>query len=70
VWGVCHPGNRSAQAVLAALGFGALGAMRYDGREAAHYRIDLNAWRAVRNTPRGIRLRRALRPRAAEETHR
>lgn len=70
VWGICHPGNRSAQAVLAALGFEALGVMRYDGRDANHYRIELNAWRGLRNTPRGIRLRRALRARAPEETHR
>ncbi len=63
VWGVCHPGNRSALAVLAALGFEAVGRMPYDGCDASHHRIDMNAWRAVRNIPRGTRLRRALRPR-------
>ena len=61
VWGLCHPDNRSAQAVLAALGFAPQGLQPYDGRSAAHYRIDLNAWRAACNTPRGTRLRRALR---------
>jgi RimJ/RimL family protein N-acetyltransferase len=65
VWGICHPANRSAQAVLAALGFVPLGVMPYDGGQASHYRIDLNAWRVLRNTPRGTRLRRALRSRAS-----
>lgn len=63
VWGICHPDNRSAQAVLAALGFAARGDLPYDGGIARHHRIDLNAWRRARNTPRGIRLRRALRAR-------
>ncbi len=63
VWGVCHPDNRSAQAVLATMGFEPLGVMPYDGGMACHYRIGLNAWRELRNTPRGIRLRRALRQR-------
>jgi RimJ/RimL family protein N-acetyltransferase len=63
VWGVCHPGNRSAQAVLVTMGFEPLGVMTYDGGTACHYRIGLNAWRELRNTPRGIRLRRALRQR-------
>jgi RimJ/RimL family protein N-acetyltransferase len=61
VWGVCHPGNRSALAVLAAMGFEALGMMPYEGRLASHHRLDLNAWRRLRNTPRMTRLRRALR---------
>lgn len=61
VWGVCHPGNRSAQAVLMALGFDALGVMDYDGGPACHYQIGLNAWRALRNTPPATRMRRALR---------
>jgi RimJ/RimL family protein N-acetyltransferase len=61
VWGLCHPDNRSAQGVLGALGFEPVGVMTYDGQAATHYRIDLNAWRAACNTPRGIRLRRALR---------
>jgi RimJ/RimL family protein N-acetyltransferase len=65
VWGVCHPGNRSAQAVLATMGFEPLGVMPYDGGMACHYRIGLNAWCESRNTPRGIRLRRALRQRPA-----
>lgn len=64
VWGICHPANRSAQAVLAALGFDELGVMRYDGGNASHWRIGMNAWRALRNTPPGTRLRRALRSRA------
>ncbi|HMN83387.1 MAG TPA: GNAT family N-acetyltransferase [Burkholderiaceae bacterium] len=61
VWGICHPGNRSAIAVLAAMGFESLGVLPYDGQQALHHRIDLNAWRELRNTPRAIRLRRALR---------
>jgi RimJ/RimL family protein N-acetyltransferase len=68
VWGICHPGNRSAQAVLAALGFATLGVMPYDGGPALHHRIELNAWRALRNIPRGVRLRQALRGRAAIRT--
>jgi RimJ/RimL family protein N-acetyltransferase len=61
VWGICHPDNRSARAVLAALGFEPLGLRRYDDADALHHRIALNAWRALRNIPRGTRLRRALR---------
>lgn len=61
VWGVCHPGNRSAEAVLQGLGFSPVGRMPYDGVEALHYRIELNAWRESRNTPCRTRLRRALR---------
>jgi RimJ/RimL family protein N-acetyltransferase len=65
VWGICHPGNRSAQAVLATMGFAELGLAPYDGVQASHYRIELNAWRESRNTPRAIRLRKALRQCAA-----
>jgi RimJ/RimL family protein N-acetyltransferase len=65
VWGICHPANRSALAVLAALGFDALGLMPYDGGNASHHRIELNAWRVLRNTPRATRLRRALRSQAS-----
>ncbi len=65
VWGTCHPDNRSAVLVLHALGFESLGVMPYDGSQACHFRIDLNAWRASRNTPGGTRIRRALRARAA-----
>lgn len=64
VWGICHPGNRAARAVLAALGFTPLGLMPYDGGVASHYRIDMNAWHALRNIPRGARLRHALHPQA------
>lgn len=63
VWGICHPHNRSAQAVLDGLGFAPLGVMPYDGRPARHHVIELNAWRNLRNTPHGTRLRRALRAR-------
>ena len=66
VWGVCHPRNRSAAVVLAAMGFESLGVMPYEGIMASHHRIDLNVWRALRNTPRKTRLRRALRSLAAE----
>ena len=65
VWGTCHPDNRSAIGVLHALGFAPLGVMPYDGGQASHFRIDLNAWRAARNTSIGTRMRRALRARAA-----
>lgn len=65
VWGTCHPDNRSAVVVLHALGFEPLGVMPYDGSRASHFRIDLNAWRASRNTPGGTRIRRALRARSA-----
>ena len=63
VWGLCHPDNRSAQGVLAALGFAPLGVLAYEGQAASHHRIDLNAWQAACNTPRGVRMRRALRSR-------
>jgi len=65
VWSVCHPDNRSALAVLAALGFESVGVMPYDGVPSCHLRVGLNAWRAVRNTPRGTRLRQVLRPNAS-----
>jgi RimJ/RimL family protein N-acetyltransferase len=65
VWGICHPGNRSALAVLAARGFEPVGMMPYDGVPAQHLRVELNAWRALRNTPRGTRLRQALRSNAS-----
>ena len=65
VWGVCHPSNRSAAAVLAAMGFEALGLLPYEGIMASHFRIDLNVWRSLRNTPRMTRLRGALRALAA-----
>ena len=61
VWGICHPNNRSARAVLAALGFAPLGLRPYDGGVARFHRIGLNEWRATRNTPRGTRMRQALR---------
>jgi RimJ/RimL family protein N-acetyltransferase len=65
VWGTCHPDNRSAQVVLLALGFESLGMQPYDRGQASHFRIDLNAWRAARNTPGRNRIRRALSARAA-----
>ena len=65
VWGTCHPDNRSAVVVLHALGFEPLGVMPYDGRQASYFRIELNAWRALRNTAGGTRIRRALLARAA-----
>jgi len=60
VWGTCHPGNRGARLVLAALGFEAHGLLPYGHHEASHFRIDLNAWRVARNTPRRTRLRHAV----------
>jgi RimJ/RimL family protein N-acetyltransferase len=61
VWGFCHPDNRSARAVLATLGFSLIGTRPYDGGEALHHHIDLNAWRALRNLSRRTRLRQTLR---------
>jgi RimJ/RimL family protein N-acetyltransferase len=61
VWGICHPHNRAAQAVLGSLGFESRGIRPYDGAAAAHHRIELNAWRTLRNLPRATRLRQALR---------
>lgn len=61
VWGVCHPANRSARAGLAALGFDALGVMRYDGGGASHYLIEAPAWHASRTELRRLGLRRVLR---------
>jgi RimJ/RimL family protein N-acetyltransferase len=62
VWGVCHPANRSAQAVLRALGFEAMGLANYDGHHASHWRLDAHVWQAPDTTPRRLKLRRALRP--------
>jgi len=67
VWGTCHPDNRSAVVVLHALGFEPLGVMPYDGRQASHFRIGLNAWRSLRNTSAGTRIRRALRAGAQQQ---
>jgi RimJ/RimL family protein N-acetyltransferase len=67
VWGICHPGNRSARAVLAALGFTPLGLRPYDGGVGRFHRIELNAWRAARNTPPGTRMRQALRSMSMRE---
>jgi RimJ/RimL family protein N-acetyltransferase len=64
VLGFCHPGNRAAATVLAALGFEATGVKPYDGQPALHHRIDLNGWRLARNTAPGTRLRHAARTRA------
>ena len=61
VWGICHPGNRSAKVVLLALGFESAGDLPHGGHPASHYQIGMNAWRRLRNTASGTRLRRALR---------
>ncbi len=60
VIGICHPDNRSARAVLAAVGFEADGLARYDYTVALYHHVGMNVWRATRNTPRRTRLRRAL----------
>jgi RimJ/RimL family protein N-acetyltransferase len=64
VWGVCHPDNRSARAVLDVQGFESLGMQPYDGTLAWHYRIDAGAWAGWRMQPRSVRLRRVLGRRA------
>ena len=61
VLGICHPDNRSALAVLAALGFVSDGVARYDYTLAHYHHIGMNAWRLACNTPRRTRLRQALR---------
>jgi RimJ/RimL family protein N-acetyltransferase len=60
VWGICHPNNRNARAVLEMQGFEDLGLMPYDGQPACHYRITLEAWAVWRLQPRSARLRRVL----------
>lgn len=62
VWATCHPGNRSARAVLLALGFDELGPRPYGDGIALHFRLSAPAWRAARALPRRLRLRGALRP--------
>jgi RimJ/RimL family protein N-acetyltransferase len=61
VWGICHLENRSAQAVLAGLGFAHFGAMPYDGGIACHHRLERAAWLALRGEASFARLRRTLR---------
>jgi RimJ/RimL family protein N-acetyltransferase len=67
VWGICHPGNRSALGALAALGFESVGLAAYDGVESAHYQIKVNAWREIRDLSPTSRIRRALRGRRASQ---
>jgi RimJ/RimL family protein N-acetyltransferase len=59
VWAVCHPAHRSVHAVLATLGFEALGTSAYCGRPAAHHRLDASAWARTLATPRRERQRAA-----------
>lgn len=61
VWGICDPGNRSAQAALVALGFSQVSVEPYDGVIAEHWEIKVNDWRAVRDLSPTRRIRRALR---------
>lgn len=67
VWGICHPGNRSARAALAALGFRPLGIEPYDGVAAEHWKIEVNDWRVVRDISPTRRVRRTLRLKRADE---
>ncbi|WP_157265976.1 GNAT family N-acetyltransferase [Azohydromonas aeria] len=62
VWATCHPVNRSARAVLLALGFSELGPRPYGDGVALHFRLGAPAWRAACALPRRQRLRAALRP--------
>jgi RimJ/RimL family protein N-acetyltransferase len=67
VWGTCHPDNRSAQGVLAALGFESMGRMPYEGTQAEHFMIRVNRWRELRDLSPSTRMRRALRQRRTSE---
>jgi RimJ/RimL family protein N-acetyltransferase len=60
VWGICHPDNRSARAVLQVQGFDDLGLMPYDGVLACHYRIEAGTWASWRMQKRSVRLRTFL----------
>lgn len=57
---VCHPQHRSVDVVLRTLGFSALGIAPYDGRPAAHYRLDRAAWQAAQGQALRQRRRAAV----------
>jgi RimJ/RimL family protein N-acetyltransferase len=70
VWATCHPDNRSAQGVLAALGFEPLGLLRSyygEGIDAEHFQIAVNRWRELRDLSPSSRMRRVLRRRRGLE---
>lgn len=57
---VCHPQHRSVDVVLRTLGFVALGLAPYDGRPAAHYRLERAAWQAAQGESLHRRRRAAV----------
>lgn len=59
VWAACHPQHRSVQAVLATLGFAALGMAPYCGQPASLHCLQAADWRCVRQQPRRQRQRLA-----------
>lgn len=59
VWAVCHPEHRSVHAVLATLGFEALGTSPYCGGLASHHRLCAADWAQVQAIPRRRRQRAA-----------
>jgi RimJ/RimL family protein N-acetyltransferase len=61
VWAVCHPRHRSVHAVLATLGFEALGSSDYCGTLASHHRLRAADWAGVQQQPRRERQRQASR---------
>lgn len=61
VYGVCHPQHRSVHAVLATLGFEALGLAAYCGAAATHFKITAADWARTQAQPRRQRQRAALR---------
>lgn len=57
VWGVCHPGNRPAQACLAALGFLPRGQALYEGQPADHHLLLAADWAELQPLSHRQRLR-------------
>ncbi|MFN6997536.1 MAG: GNAT family N-acetyltransferase [Aquincola tertiaricarbonis] len=61
LWAACHPAHRPVQHVLRTLGFVDDGERPCDGAPARWFVMPAQAWPAVRDTPRRLRLRQALR---------
>ncbi len=65
VWAVCHLQHRSVHAVLATLGFTALGPGDYCGQQASLHRLHAADWPRVQEQPRRQRQRLAARAQRA-----